>query len=135
MLRLANSKGGRILIYVWAIEQDEASKRVIPPAGTRPDPGNLPIKHMDGADVLVPWVHNSALKKATAQPSSSEPAIYKRYYHMFAQGELREIVMEAATNLGLIVGPSRANGAGVEITQEGWERSNYYVELLLWNQA
>ena len=52
---------------------------------------------------------------------------------MFAKGELRELVCEAASGMDLYVGDT-ANAdsrysKGVEITQDGWERSNYYVEL------
>ena len=57
---------------------------------------------------------------------------------MFAKGELRELVCEAASGMDLYVGDT-ANAdsrysKGVEITQDGWERSNYYVELRRWEQ-
>lgn len=138
MLRLAVSKGGRILIYVWAIEQDNASKRVIPLVDTKPalhsapDSGEPQVPH-DGVDVLVPWVHNTALAgNRNSQASKDEMPVYNRYYHMFAYGELRRIVIEAAKNLGLQVGSPEPNNKGLSIVQEGWERSNYYIELYLW---
>lgn len=70
--------------------------------------------------------------------------VLNRYYHMFARGELSSLVCEAAKELGLIVGShSQLVGGvvqgepsnklkGIEIVQEGWERSNYYVELRCW---
>lgn len=66
-----------------------------------------------------------------------EPRRFERYYHMFAEGELVELATEATHELGLVVG--RAEGgegsrAGVEIVQQGWERSNYYVELQRWSR-
>jgi len=60
---------------------------------------------------------------------------YNRYYHMFAKGELAALVKEVAEELSLIVGTQEIAGRntrGVEIVQDGWERSNYYVELKLW---
>jgi tRNA (uracil-5-)-methyltransferase TRM9 len=54
---------------------------------------------------------------------------------MFAKGELRGLVEEATRHLELQVGSPKSNGAlarGVEIVQDGWERSNYYVELRCW---
>ena len=140
-----------MLIYVWAIEQDELSKRSIPNSDTdRADPHPT-----TGEDVFVPWVmsqqqHNAKGKfkgDVTSSAASkqnvsvvptlaAEAPIYNRYYHMFAKGELEQLTVQAAEELGLIVG-SRENASnercrGVEIIQEGWERSNYYVELRRW---
>lgn len=96
------------MIYVWAIEQDTLSKRSVPDD----DVGQ-------GHDAFVPWV------SATQQ--------FDRYYHFFAKGELRALVEETIRELGLQSGPPRT-GAGVEVVQDGWERSNYYVELRRWTQ-
>lgn len=116
---------GRVLIYVWAIEQDELSKRKIPV-----DEGP---NTQTGKDVVVPWVLSKQL--APKSPISEEPQVYNRYYHMFAKGELGGLVVEAARSIGLQVG-SKPNGGsdlmGVDIVQNGWERSNYYVELTRW---
>lgn len=61
------------------------------------------------------------------------PPVYKRYYHMFAKGELTRLVQDAAEGMDLAVGRASAGRShGVEITQDGWERSNYYVELRRW---
>ncbi|KAJ7046650.1 S-adenosyl-L-methionine-dependent methyltransferase [Mycena alexandri] len=103
---------GRVLIYVWATRQDEHSKRNIPTnsSGT-------------GQDVFVPWV--------LAEDSTQ---VFNRYYHMFDDGELAALVTLAAEELGLVIGPAAAEGSlkGIEIVQDGWERSNHYVELRRW---
>ncbi|KAH7107560.1 hypothetical protein BKA62DRAFT_610485 [Auriculariales sp. MPI-PUGE-AT-0066] len=108
LLQAVSETHGRILFYVWSTEQDEHSKRVVP-------------VHNDtkAQDVLVPWVHSSV--------------VHQRYYHLFEQGELRQLVTSAATALDLQVGPPSGHGKhGVEITQDGWERSNWYIELRRW---
>jgi tRNA (uracil-5-)-methyltransferase TRM9 len=103
---------GRVLIYVWAVEQDGLSKRSIPESH---------IEKEEGQDVFVPWVS----KTETEQ-------VFHRYYHMFDRGELARLVEAAAKNMGLAIGPMAARGSGVEMVQVGWERSNYYVELRRW---
>ncbi|KAH9856950.1 S-adenosyl-L-methionine-dependent methyltransferase [Lenzites betulinus] len=164
---------GRALIYVWAIEQDELSKRSIPATsvpGSGDDAGGVPemeSKHVfagKGQDVFVPWVMSKPAEpkpkgrrkgksKLEVPPedkgiprkeeaSQEAPKIFERYYHMFAEGELRELVTEAATEMGLQVGAcslgeqEMAGGLvhGVEIVQDGWERSNFYVELRRWKK-
>lgn len=168
-LKAVKRHGGRILIYVWAVEQDEASKRTIPKESSDQVPLSSDSKVSPGGiDVLVPWVHNEARSVPTptpaainsSPPSSSPdtgPRIYQRYYHMFAEGELQALVKEAAQNLHLVIGDQseyhQSTSAsesvthyledgqkrdrsvhGVQFVQEGWERSNYYVELLLWQK-
>jgi len=145
LIQCVSPAHGRILIYVWAIEQDEFSKRRIPLA---PDPIG---SGKTGQDVFVPWV----LSRQTMEKSKSDrtsnlgstpvvseqlPDVVNRYYHMFAHGELADLVSSAATELGLQVGlPSSLSSAGVKtsgvtIVQDGWERSNYYVELQCWER-
>ncbi|KAF8136630.1 S-adenosyl-L-methionine-dependent methyltransferase [Boletus edulis] len=126
LLQCVSPAHGRILIYVWAIEQDELSKRVIP---TDDSTGSSP-----GKDVFVPWVMS---QQATRQDSKNpgtvaEAHVYHRYYHMFAKGELTRLAREAAQGMDLVVGPPEAGRRGIEIIQDGWERSNYYVELRCW---
>ena len=120
-------------MYVWAIEQDELSKRKVVSEDETPS--------STGKDVIVPWVLSKDLQVASKPsgsppPNKGEPQVYHRYYHMFAKGELRSLVEEAASELGLQLGP-RSGGEGqslkgLEIIQDGWERSNYYVEFRLW---
>jgi tRNA (uracil-5-)-methyltransferase TRM9 len=117
-------------VYVWAIEQDELSKRSIAVNET-------------GQDVFVPWVLSEPRTNGTnrhdLEPATTgEQLVFNRYYHMFAHGELTELVRKAARELGLHVG-TRDDGSerkvrGLEIVQDGWERSNYFVELRCWER-
>ena len=119
-----------MLVYVWAIEQDELSKRKV-----IADEESAPLT---GKDVVVPWVLSKELNLREKQflEKDRPPQIFNRYYHMFAKGELSGLVIEAAKESGLRVGPKPESGdetlMGIEIVQDGWERSNYYVELRLW---
>ncbi|KAJ7755039.1 S-adenosyl-L-methionine-dependent methyltransferase [Mycena maculata] len=115
LLEAVSPEHGRILIYVWAVRQDEHSKRSIP-THDADDTGEA------GQDVFVPWVLSDDKKQ-----------VFNRYYHMFADGELATLAAAAAEELDLVVGPPRGQSLkGVEIVQDGWERSNHYVELRRW---
>jgi tRNA (uracil-5-)-methyltransferase TRM9 len=121
---------------VWAVEQDDLSKRQIPQGQEA------------GQDVFVPWVVAQGQHKATAQSKlkevqareendvelKEEAPVFNRYYHMFSRGELTSLVHDAARELRLFVGAEASAGAssGLEIVQDGWERSNYYVEIRRW---
>lgn len=139
LLQCVSPAHGRVLIYVWAVEQDDLSKRCVP------------ISEGDGSsgqDVFVPWVmsQQTTMRNKTHQPvaetastqDDARPAdvsVYNRYYHMFAKGELTKLVKEAAEGMGLIVGPLTANVTnklGCDVIRDGWERSNYYIELRRW---
>ncbi len=129
LLQAVSSGHGRVLIYVWAIEQDELSKRVIPREESN--------ETRAGKDVIVPWVL-SRQNAAESQNLSGETQgqVYNRYYHMFAKGELTALILESAAGLNLTVGAAAGKPSltqGVEIVQDGWERSNYYVELRRWS--
>ena len=84
----------------------------------------------------MPWVLSGQLGSTSkGRIDSEQPRVFNRYYHMFSKGELGGMVHEAVTEMGLEIGPSSSGGtrcAGVEIVQDGWERSNYYVELKRW---
>jgi len=134
---------GRILIYVWAIEQDEKSKRVIPvPAreGLYADADGERFSSGQGQDVFVPWVLCSDNARPKVQSQNVPPDAIRRYYHMFSKDELRGLVHSATQELGLKVGPRPSNETevkcteGVEIVVSGWERSNYYIELRRWQR-
>ncbi|KAF5324559.1 hypothetical protein D9611_004263 [Ephemerocybe angulata] len=129
LIQAVDPNHGRILIYVWAIEQDELSKRKVV------DQDEAVVADEKGKDVMVPWVLS---KNLAAKPSedSSPPEVFNRYYHMFAKGELGTLAKDAAVALGLSVGDPSAEevGQGVEVVQDGWERSNYYVELRRWSK-
>ncbi|KAL4067861.1 hypothetical protein J3A83DRAFT_4097465 [Scleroderma citrinum] len=129
LLQCVSPHHGRILIYVWAIEQDELSKRNIPMDGRGSEPG--------GKDVFVPWIIPAQNRQVGAERNSSQDdaPVYNRYYHMFAKGELAGLASEAAEGMGLIVGAPISNiegTLGCELVRDGWERSNYYVELKRW---
>ena len=158
LLQAISPLHGRGLIYVWSIEQDELSKRSIPSPSNPHDPYSGTFGR--GQDVFVPWVlaqqaeprpkgRKQGIKANAIAPEESEPAppaqsspprVFERYYHMFAHGELTDLVTEAALDMGLVVGqPPEATVPGrrlrgVHIVQDGWERSNYYVELRRWEQ-
>jgi tRNA (uracil-5-)-methyltransferase TRM9 len=75
-------------------------------------------------------------ESANAEAVGGDPRIYHRYYHMFDEGELRELVCEASEELGLVVSPPSGEERGkgvryIDIVQDGWEKSNFYVELRL----
>ncbi|KAM3586081.1 tRNA methyltransferase, has a role in tRNA modification [Umbelopsis sp. WA50703] len=95
--------GSPILIFVWALEQSKFSKR------------NFDRTQQD---VFVPWTLSASAKPPAQQPSSdldSEDAskkIYQRYYHLFAKGELDELIV----NTGL-----------ADISSSGYDRDNHYV--------
>ena len=86
-------------------------------------------------DVLVPWV----LKGKTGE----EDVVHHRYYHLFVQGELREMVLEAAREEGyrtptaLTSGDKEATPEGatpegegpwLRVKGEGWEADNWWIE-------
>jgi len=127
LLRCLSPKHGRALIYVWATQQDELSKRAIPSqpsnsSAERESQFNKEgVRAATGKDVFVPWtltcgaptrdlqaVGNSQKLESTSGPKKSSPLIppeinasFNRYYHMFDKGELRRLVKEAARDLGI----------------------------------
>lgn len=73
--------GGKVLIYVWAMEQAKQ-------------------KYTD-QDVFVPWQlqkrFHGYTQTATENNVDKQPSgemVYKRYYHMFKQGELEQLVLQ-----------------------------------------
>ena len=151
LLESVSTKHGRVLIYVWAIEQDEHSKRIVPVTGKgtgiHADVDGEPST--SGQDVFVPWsiatgrVRSEATKAEEAANNAPEttPEVVQRYYHMFAKGELGQLVQVAAQDMGLKVGPPPTNQVegvehvkGFEVVASGWERSNYYIELRRWQR-
>ncbi|KZT61574.1 S-adenosyl-L-methionine-dependent methyltransferase [Calocera cornea HHB12733] len=126
LLRSVSVSHGRVLIYVWATEQDELSKRTIPEDPER--------KGKKAQDVFVPWQKAIGKGKEKGKEGGDQKQeVHQRYYHMFEKGELRGLVMQAAKSLELQVleDAEDVKVPSVQIVQEGWERSNWYVELLL----
>jgi len=153
LLETVSPRHGRVLIYVWAIEQDEYSKRAVPvlgrEIGTHTDVDGEPSTC--GQDVFVPWSLSTGrvrseeptIKGAAKNVPETTPEVVQRYYHMFAKGELGQLVQVATQEMGLRVGPPTPpknqvegvdNTEGVEVVASGWERSNYYVELRRWRR-
>ena len=94
-------------------------------------------------DVLVPWVlqppHPAPDSVRTDQKADAdrvETKVYHRYYHLFIEGELRDLVCEAAREEDLVViegpiqpviGPLHDQG-WLRIREEGWEADNWWLE-------
>lgn len=78
MLRITKI-GGKVLVYVWAFEQKNKD-------GT---------PKYDAQDVFVPWhLQKRFDKKKPQQNEEEEEVVHKRYYHLFKEGELKDLVSE-----------------------------------------
>ncbi|TFK54955.1 S-adenosyl-L-methionine-dependent methyltransferase [Heliocybe sulcata] len=140
LLHSISPNHGRALIYVWAVEQDNLSKRVIPVAQQAGEIQTVKQKDKPGVDVFVPWVLKEPSSKpdTPAQATQASAKVFNRFYHMFAAGELEQLVTEAAEDMKLQVVSKQlrttvaAGVSGVTAVQTGWERSNYYIELERW---
>ena len=84
-----NVGGGKALIYVWALEQKNSRRGW--------DKG-------DEQDVMVPWIMKG-------KDIGGEDTTFKRYYHLYRQGELEEDI-------------ERAGGT---VVQHGYERDNWWA--------
>ncbi|WVQ79784.1 hypothetical protein IAT38_001884 [Cryptococcus sp. DSM 104549] len=164
----------RFMIYVWAYEQGEASRRKMgtaaSAAGQPTDAGATDTGKLENQkeasekekvqDVLVPWVlapkKGETSRKPKPNPKTrrvrggappaepevpppaepevpqSEPQVYHRYYHLFVQGELQQMVEEAGREEGFEVlandaeptpGTRWLRSKGV-----GWEADNWWLE-------
>lgn len=105
LLEAVSPHHGRILLYVWSVEQDSLSKRQ--------------VTESVGQDVFMPWV-------------TQQNQVLNRYYHLFKDGELAQLVKEAAAEVSLVIGQEQEQAIGLEIVRQGWEKSNYYIELRRW---
>lgn len=83
--------GGEMLLYVWAFEQ--------PPSSSLYKHGLQYISE-DKQDVLVPWRTGETTKL--------------RYYHLFREGELEELVVAAAA-------------LELQVIYTGYDKDNWYV--------
>ncbi|KAL5533117.1 TRM9 [Sanghuangporus sanghuang] len=144
LLNCLSPSHGRGLIYVWSVRQDELSKRSIP------SPVEKTNSEHRGQNVLVPWVMTNSfasqkLEKMQSRETEDSPAVFNRYYHLFEEGELRDLVIAAAQELDIDEGsPASEEGSSrciqirpkkyIEIIRDGWERSNCYVEFRLYQK-
>ncbi|KAK9448562.1 S-adenosyl-L-methionine-dependent methyltransferase [Limtongia smithiae] len=91
-------RGGRALIYVWALEQQQSRRG---------------WDEHHAQDVMVPWVTaNGKAKGTTAGSDEAEAVVKERYYHLYRKGELEEDIV----------------AAGGVIVTGGYERDNWWVE-------
>jgi len=101
-------KGGRALIYVWALEQKDSRRGW--------DEG-------DNQDVMVPWVMHvkkEKAKKDKGKPFGSDTAVkptdegdktFHRYYHLYRKGELEHDI----------------EIAGGSVVDAGYEKDNWWA--------
>ncbi|RXK35710.1 hypothetical protein M231_07038 [Tremella mesenterica] len=113
---------------------------------------NIEVKEQD---VLVPWVipsQSSRSKRATTEieivtndqkVSSEKQKVYHRYYHLFVQGELHQLVVDAARaegfdhiddeqpsggNHGELGKPENEKRRWMRMRSQGWEKDNWWLE-------
>ncbi|KAA1069846.1 tRNA methyltransferase, has a role in tRNA modification [Puccinia graminis f. sp. tritici] len=144
------SSTGRILIFVWAHEQGQKSRRKwakgtllpAPELGSSPSTSSIEpdlekFEELSNLqDVLVPWVLNNN----SDQKSTEKLTTYNRYYHLFREGELIELVKCAAESLELSFTQLHSNLPQSTpppqkdwclIKRHGWEADNWWVEVEL----
>ena len=110
-LRCSTDGGGRALIYVWALEQKHSRRGW--------DEG-------DAQDVMVPWVMKNVLdnkndnnndknrkknKNNDNDLQEPQPRTFKRYYHLYRQGELEDDIQKA----------------GGRVERSGYEKDNWWA--------
>ncbi|KAF9977797.1 tRNA methyltransferase, has a role in tRNA modification [Actinomortierella ambigua] len=139
--------GGRILIFVWALEQSgkrDFDKNVqdvfVPwalPARPTPKKEKQPrgrgkkakgtnettqeAKEQESSSTAASFTADQTMGSPTAPPSTigentdpsvqSAAPVFKRYYHLFRQGELEELVMSSGK---------------VKIDKQGYDRDNWW---------
>jgi tRNA (uracil-5-)-methyltransferase TRM9 len=74
-------KGGRVLIYVWALEQKNSRRGW--------DEGHE-------QDVMVPWVMKNG---KTLNDERSSETTFQRFYHLYRCGELEEDIVAGGGNV------------------------------------
>lgn len=85
-------------------------------------------------DVLVPWVlSNSTGKKKDEGGPEPEPQVFERYYHLFVEGELQNLVENAARDDGFTVlnkpaAETSSSGKWLRTVATGWEADNWWIE-------
>ena len=90
--------GAPALLYVWALEQQDSRR------GWR---------HGGDQDVFVPWIVKGSTKGAGKEPpgTMSDDTTYRRFYHLYVNGELEEDVRSARG----------------KVLHSGYERDNWWV--------
>jgi tRNA (uracil-5-)-methyltransferase TRM9 len=109
--------GSPILVFVWAHEQNVylynyILKGLISKFLRKKIQGKRAYVEQD---VFVPWKLAKSLKVQDSTPDTllnpkKEEIVYQRYYHMFKQGELEDLILRA----------------GGKVRQSGYDRDNWY---------
>lgn len=138
-----NKDHGKIFIQVWALEQEppananvvNTSKRTnvrkprdmskLLPAKLSTAAVEKPKQNDTGSqDVFVPWKLQA---KPEQDPNSTDnQQTFQRYYHLFRQGELKGLIMQAARELGL------ADTLQTDQSEQ-WEEGNWWIRASLHN--
>lgn len=104
MLKALNKRHGKLFIQVWAIEQEPPDSNAAsePLKNTRKmrelehaSLSNASLSEDSRQDVFVLW-------KLQSKASDTPPETYQRYYHLFRQGELRAMLIDAASEVGVL---------------------------------
>lgn len=95
--------GGKVLLYVWALEQ-KTSRRGW-------DKG-------DQQDVMVPWVMTSNPPK---NAPSDQPKVFHRYYHLYEANELERDITKAGGRV-LESGYEKDNWWAIATRWDQWEK-------------
>ncbi|KAJ3047465.1 tRNA methyltransferase, has a role in tRNA modification [Rhizophlyctis rosea] len=108
--------GGKVLIFVWAMEQKgrrkfEAQDVFVPwHMPKRQYPANIPSSAPASQDSSQPA--SQTPQTTTVREDGDEEVVYQRYYHLFVKGELDDLVIKAG---------------GAEIVDSGYDRDNWYI--------
>jgi hypothetical protein len=99
--------GGKVLIFVWAVEQQANSRRQF---------------QSGQQDVFVSWKKTPVPDRCgetVSSNSTTEPTVttYQRFYHVFCQGELEQLIHEAA----------KEGQYEISLTESGYDRDNWYA--------
>ena len=97
-------QSGQALIFVWALEQENSRRG---------------WTGSDKQDVIVPWVMRGSKKAASAHESNdvtngkqpTDDKVFRRYYHLYAQGDLERDI----------------SAAGGNVTESGYEKDNWWA--------
>ena len=90
--------GGRVLIYVWAIEQKK-------------------FQDYQTQDIFVPWSLQKQYKLKQESNNSIEK-VFQRYYYLFSKGELENLVQKCCENVKIIENGTQCNNYYVVLEKQ-----------------
>lgn len=81
-------KGGRALVYVWALEREVGATHI---RGR----SKMMARQFDAQDMLVPW-HMRRKKEGAINPRilGDWEDVHRRYYHVYRKGELEDELLQ-----------------------------------------